>query len=71
MLLQAAEKTIDYMIDTVSAVHSLDDYVALLRTNGKLVLVGVPDSPLQLSPISVIFGKCNRFWKHNSIEGSN
>jgi D-arabinose 1-dehydrogenase-like Zn-dependent alcohol dehydrogenase len=59
MLLQAAEKTIDYIIDTVSAVHSLDEYIALLKINGKMILVGVPESPLQLSPTSVIIGKCN------------
>ncbi|KAG0588411.1 hypothetical protein KC19_2G241100 [Ceratodon purpureus] len=55
--MKAAEKTIDYIIDTVSAVHTLDDYLALLKTNGKIILVGVPESPLQLSPTSVIFGR--------------
>ena len=71
MLLQAAEKTIDCIIDTVSAVHSLDDYTALLKTNGKLILVGAPESPLQLSATSIIFGKRNLIERMTRIEESN
>lgn len=57
LLSQAAANTIDYIIDTVSFVHPLDKYLSLLKINGKLVLVGLPDKPLQFSAGSLITGK--------------
>ncbi len=35
----------DFIIDTVAAPHNLDAYLNLLRRDGTLCLVGVPDSP--------------------------
>ena len=35
----------DMILDTVAASHPLDDYTALLKRDGTLVLVGVPDQP--------------------------
>lgn len=32
----------DFIIDTVSAVHDYNDYLALLKTNGVMVLLGIP-----------------------------
>lgn len=52
--IKAAESTIDNIIDTVSAVHPVDVYLGLLKTNGKFIMVGIPESPLQFSPNSVI-----------------
>ncbi|KAL0535838.1 hypothetical protein IC582_024764 [Cucumis melo] len=49
--MKAATETMDYIIDTVSAVHALDPLLSLLKLNGKLITVGLPDKPLEL-PIS-------------------
>ena len=35
----------DFILDTVSAPHSLDAYTALLKRDGTLCLVGLPDHP--------------------------
>jgi D-arabinose 1-dehydrogenase-like Zn-dependent alcohol dehydrogenase len=54
---QNAAKSIDYIIDTIPSAHSLDPYLALLKTNGKMVLLGVSTEPVQISVYSLIFGK--------------
>jgi hypothetical protein len=54
---QNAAKSIDYIIDTIPSAHSLDPYLALLKTNGKMVLLGVSTKPVQISVHSLIFGK--------------
>ena len=41
----AAQTTLDLIIDCVAAPHDLDPYLATLKTNGQLVLVGIPDQP--------------------------
>ena len=55
MLPQAHAGTLDGIIDTVSAVHPLPDYLDLLKLNGRMVLVGVPPEPLALPSTSLIF----------------
>uniref|UniRef100_A0A0D6R301 Enoyl reductase (ER) domain-containing protein n=1 Tax=Araucaria cunninghamii TaxID=56994 RepID=A0A0D6R301_ARACU len=55
--MQEAAKTIDYIIDTVSAVHQVNPLVNLLKLNGKLVFVGMPDKPLDLPVQSLLFGR--------------
>ena len=57
MVLQAAMGTMDYIIDTVSAVHPLAPLLGLLKLNGKLVTVGLPDKPLELPIFSLVKGK--------------
>jgi uncharacterized zinc-type alcohol dehydrogenase-like protein len=37
--------SLDFILDTVAAKHPLDAYVRLLKTDGALVLVGLPDVP--------------------------
>ncbi|MCI15843.1 putative mannitol dehydrogenase-like, partial [Trifolium medium] len=44
----AATGTIDYIIDTISADHSVLPLLGLLKLNGKLVTVGLPSKPLEL-----------------------
>lgn len=34
----------DFILDTVSAQHEYSDYLGMLRLNGKMVLVGLPDA---------------------------
>lgn len=41
----AEQATLDIILDCVAAPHGLDDYLNTLKTNGHLVLVGIPDSP--------------------------
>uniref|UniRef100_A0A0V0GK66 Putative ovule protein n=1 Tax=Solanum chacoense TaxID=4108 RepID=A0A0V0GK66_SOLCH len=40
--------SLDGIIDTVSAVHPIFPLLNLLKTNGKLVMVGAPEKPLEL-----------------------
>ncbi|CAL2267284.1 unnamed protein product [Prunus armeniaca] len=55
--MQAATGTMDGIIDTVSAAHPLLPLLGLLKTNGKLVLVGVPAKPLELPVFPLISGR--------------
>ena len=54
----AAAGTLDGILDTVSAKHDLGTYLSLLRTNGKMVLVGVPPEPYALGAGQLIFSEC-------------
>ena len=49
----------DGIIDTVSAHHPLNPLVDLLRSQGKLILLGAPDveRPAELSIFPLIVGK--------------
>ena len=44
----------DFIIDTVSARHDLNLYLNLLRREGVLALVGVPEKPLEVHAFSLI-----------------
>ncbi|KAM0853531.1 hypothetical protein ACQ4PT_051025 [Festuca glaucescens] len=55
--MQAMARSLDYVIDTVSAQHSLGPILELLKVNGKLVLVAAPDKPVELPSFPLIFGK--------------
>ena len=44
----------DFILDTVSAPHDLNAYLNLLRLNGALVLVGVPEKPSAVAAFSLI-----------------
>lgn len=46
--MRGAAGTLDGIIDTVSAVHSLSPLLSLLKTDGKLIMVGAPDKPLEV-----------------------
>ncbi|EHA8590695.1 Cinnamyl alcohol dehydrogenase 3 [Cocos nucifera] len=52
-------RSLDYIIDTVAAKHSLGPILELLTVRGTLVLVGAPDKPLDLPSFPLIFGKRN------------
>jgi alcohol dehydrogenase (NADP+) len=47
----------DFILDTVSAQHDYNFYLAMLRTNGKMVCVGVPPEPTPVHSMSLIFGR--------------
>ncbi|OAY58786.1 probable mannitol dehydrogenase [Manihot esculenta] len=55
--MKAAMGTIDGIIDTVSAMHPLVPLIGLLKTNGKLVLVGAPEKPLELPAFPLLMGR--------------
>ncbi|XP_042025790.1 geraniol dehydrogenase 1-like [Salvia splendens] len=55
--MQAAVGTLDGIIDTVSASHPVVPLLSLLKPNGKLIIVGAPEVPLQLPVFSLIQGR--------------
>ncbi|KAL9252764.1 putative mannitol dehydrogenase [Drosera capensis] len=55
--MQAATGTLDGIIDTVSAFHPILPIINLLKTNGKLVMVGAPEKPLELMTLPLILGR--------------
>ncbi len=57
-------KTLDLIIDSVSAPHDINAYLDLLRRDGALVLVGIPTAPLDVAARSVIS-------MHRSLAGSS
>jgi len=46
----------DGIIDTVSAVHQLPPLFSLLKTKGKLIMLGGASKPLELPAFSIIQG---------------
>lgn len=64
---KAAEGTLDYIIDTVSAKHDLAAYMKLLAVDGKYVTVGIPPEPYSISASSLIFGR--KMWAGSLIGG--
>lgn len=50
-------RSLDLIIDTVSADHDVDGALGLLRTEGTLVLVGAPPKPQPVSAFSLIGGR--------------
>ena len=44
----------DFILDCVSAPHDVNQYLDLLRLNGTMCLVGLPDAPVTISPFSII-----------------
>ncbi|XP_047316248.1 8-hydroxygeraniol dehydrogenase-like [Impatiens glandulifera] len=55
--MKAAIGTLDGIIDTVSAPHALYPLLSLLKSHGKIVLVGAPEKPLDLHSFSLIMGR--------------
>ncbi len=47
-------KTFDKIIDTVSAAHDYNAYLSLLKTDGTMILLGVPDAPVPLAAGALI-----------------
>ena len=44
----------DFILDCVSAPHDLNEYMSLLRLDGTLCQVGLPDQPLPVSAFSLV-----------------
>jgi len=61
--MKAAQGSMNFIIDTVSAEHSLSALISLLSTKGKIVLVGAPPTNYSFSPFELII-------QHKSLSGS-
>ncbi|KAG6729132.1 hypothetical protein I3842_01G011600 [Carya illinoinensis] len=55
--MERAANSLDYILDTVPAVHPLQSYLPLLKVEGQLILVGVAPQPLHFSSVDLILGK--------------
>jgi uncharacterized zinc-type alcohol dehydrogenase-like protein len=55
--LKKAAGSFDFIISTVGADLPWDDYVAALRPQGRLVLVGIPESALKITPFPLLAEK--------------
>ncbi|KAM1318650.1 hypothetical protein EV2_003955 [Malus domestica] len=55
--MQAAMGTLDGIIDTVSALHPLLPLISLLKSHGKLVMVGAPEKPPELPVFPLLVGR--------------
>jgi len=47
----------DFIIDTVSAEHNYNDYLAMLNTDGVMICVGAPPTPSQIIAFNLIGGR--------------
>jgi uncharacterized zinc-type alcohol dehydrogenase-like protein len=45
----------DFILDTASAPHDLNAYLALVKLNGTMTLVGAPEQPAPVSAFSLLF----------------
>ncbi|CAI9100284.1 OLC1v1037248C1 [Oldenlandia corymbosa var. corymbosa] len=55
--MQARRKTLDFIVNTATASHSIGPFLELLKVNGTLVVVGLPVNPIGLPPFPLAFGK--------------
>ncbi|WP_440223812.1 NAD(P)-dependent alcohol dehydrogenase [Dokdonella sp. MW10] len=62
--MRAHTNSFDFILDTVAASHSLDAFTGLLKREGTLVLVGVPEHPHPSPSVG------NLIFKRRSIAGS-
>jgi uncharacterized zinc-type alcohol dehydrogenase-like protein len=47
----------DFILDAVAADHDINAYIALLRRDGNITLVGAPEKPLGVSAFGLIMGR--------------
>jgi uncharacterized zinc-type alcohol dehydrogenase-like protein len=52
--MQAATGSLDFIINTIAAKHDYNEYLQLLKLDGTMVLVGVPNEPLPVSAFGLI-----------------
>ncbi|KAL5231926.1 hypothetical protein ABZP36_030702 [Zizania latifolia] len=62
--MKAATGTMDGIINTVSANTPMAPFFGLLKPNGKMILVGLPENPLEIPPFALVVG-------NKTLAGSN
>ncbi|XP_042004928.1 cinnamyl alcohol dehydrogenase 1-like [Salvia splendens] len=55
--MQEAADSLDYIIDTIPVNHPLEPYLSVLKIDGKLILMGVINTPLQFISPMVMLGR--------------
>lgn len=60
----ATQSKFDLILDTVSARHDVNMYLNILKVDGSIVLVGLPNEPLEVGAFNVVNGR-------KSFSGSN
>ncbi|XP_051115007.1 probable cinnamyl alcohol dehydrogenase 1 [Andrographis paniculata] len=55
--MKKAANSLDYVLDTVPAYHSIQSYISLLKAEGKILMVGASPQPLQFLASDLILGK--------------
>jgi uncharacterized zinc-type alcohol dehydrogenase-like protein len=55
--MQKQAGSFDFILDTASADHDLNAYLALLKRNGTMTLVGAPEKPAPVSAFQLIMGR--------------
>ena len=47
----------DFILDCVAAQHDINAYIALLKRDGNITMVGAPDKPLPVAVFGLLFGR--------------
>ena len=55
--MKAHAGSFDFILDTVSAPHDIQAFLGLLKRDGTMTLVGVPDAPPTVHPFPLIMGR--------------
>lgn len=55
--MERAIGSLDYIIDTVPVSHPLEPYLSLLKLDGKLIMMGVINTPMQFVSPLLMLGK--------------
>lgn len=55
--LKAVQGTFDFILDTVSAPHDVNEYLSLLTTSGTHIVVGLPSEAMQIPAFSLVPGR--------------
>nr|WP_152833849.1 NAD(P)-dependent alcohol dehydrogenase [Acetobacter senegalensis] len=61
--MQAEANRFDFILDAVSAEHDVNEYLGLLRQDGHMVLVGLPEKPMSVGAFTLV-------GKRRSLAGS-
>jgi uncharacterized zinc-type alcohol dehydrogenase-like protein len=54
---KAVQGTFDFILDTVSAPHDVNEYLSLLATDGTHIVVGLPSEAMQLPAFTLVGGR--------------
>jgi uncharacterized zinc-type alcohol dehydrogenase-like protein len=55
--MERRKRTLDLIVDTVSADHDIDALLETVKVDGTLVLVGLPEKPVAVQPSKLVLGR--------------